>query len=304
MDSLKSLMDKKSYDLVLKLTENSNDSLALFYRLSALLAVGQSEEALKLINSKRLILQNRLAILVKIHIEILCLLKRFDEAFEELKYYQELPYESQEVEELLRTLPDYIRKEEKNSYAHPQMDEEEIQSKLLSKNDDEVLAALDEIKHLQLAPFLLPILKIMRSHPRQVIRSFALLLLVSQKYDKEVDFLKEDQLIKVRPSSLEEPFSLPGFNNLQEFTFTLQSIYHDPTIANNALNIVSSYIIYIYPDRINYSKEESIVIFGYLAKRLLQIPSDDLKQACIKQNLDYLKIEKEIDKIDQVLKNF
>ena len=36
MDSLKTLMDKKQYDLVIKLTENSNDSIALFYRLSAL----------------------------------------------------------------------------------------------------------------------------------------------------------------------------------------------------------------------------------------------------------------------------
>ena len=45
MDSLKTLMDKKQYDLVLKLTENSQDSLALFYRLSAMLATGKSEEA-------------------------------------------------------------------------------------------------------------------------------------------------------------------------------------------------------------------------------------------------------------------
>ena len=110
MDSLKTLMDKKSYDLVLKLTENSNDSLALFYRLSALLAVGKSEEALNLIYTKRIILQSRLAILIKIHIEILCLLKRYEEAYNELKYYQELPYENQEVEEILKAMPEYIKK--------------------------------------------------------------------------------------------------------------------------------------------------------------------------------------------------
>ena len=53
MDSLKTLMDKKQYDLVLKLTENSQDSLALFYRLSAMLATGRSEDALKLIKDKK-----------------------------------------------------------------------------------------------------------------------------------------------------------------------------------------------------------------------------------------------------------
>ena len=107
MDSLKTLMDKKQYDLVIKLTENSNDSIALFYRLSALLVVGKSEDALNLIKTKRLILQNKLALLIKFHIEILCLLGRFDEAYSELKYYEDLPYESQEVEEILREMPKY-----------------------------------------------------------------------------------------------------------------------------------------------------------------------------------------------------
>ena len=304
MDSLKTLMDKKSYDLVLKLTENSNDALSLFYRLSALLAVGQSEQALNLIYTKRIILQERLAILIKIHIEILCLLKRFDDAYNELKYYEELPYESQEVEELLRAMPDYIKKEEMNRGQRRMMDEEEIQKRLMSKDDEEVLSALDEIKNLRVEPYLLPILKIMRSYPRQVVRSFALLLLVNQKYDKEVDFLRDDKLIKVVPSSLEEPFSIPGFDSLQAFSFALQSMYHDPSIANNAMNIVSSYIIYIYPNSINYSPDESLIIFGYLAKRMLQIEEDDLKEVCLSKKIDYAKVVSEIDKIDQVLKNF
>ena len=304
MDSLKTLMDKKSYDLVLKLTENSNDAIALFYRLSALLAVGQSEEALTLIYTKRIILQSRLAILIKIHIEILCLLKRFDEAYNELKYYQELPYESQEVEELLKSMPDYIRKEEKNAGQRHFMSEEEINAKLLSKNDDEVLAALDEIKSLSIKNYILPILKIMRSHPRQVIRSFALFLLVNEKYDKEVEFLSEDKIIRLIPASLKEPFTINGYHSLTDFSFALQNMYHDPSIANNAMNIVSSYLIYIYPREIDYSKEESLVIFGYLAKRLLQIEDDDLKSICATQKLDYQKIAAEINKIDKVLKNF
>ena len=62
MDSLKTLMDKKQYDLVIKLTENSNDSIALFYRLSAFMVVGQSENALNLIKTKRLILQKNLSL--------------------------------------------------------------------------------------------------------------------------------------------------------------------------------------------------------------------------------------------------
>ena len=304
MDSLKTLMDKKQYDLVIKLTENSNDSLSLFYRLSALLAVGKIDEALLLIKNKRLIMQQRLALLIKFHIEILCLLKRFDEAFDELRYYQDLLYESQEVEEVLRMMPNYIRNEEKHSYGNIQLTPEEINLRLLSKNDEEVLAALDEIKNASLNDYLLSILKLMRSHPRVVIRSFALLLLVNQKYDKEVDFLHNDKLVKVVPSSLEEPFVLDNFKSLDDVSYALQNEYHDPSVTQNALHLLSSYLIYIYPDRLTYSKEEIIVIFGYLAKRLLQINTTDLEDVCLTKGLNYQSIISAINDIDEVLKNF
>ena len=71
MDSLKTLMEKNQYDLVIKLTENSNDSISLFYRLSALVAVGKNNEALELIKNKRNMFQSRLNLLIKFHIEIL-----------------------------------------------------------------------------------------------------------------------------------------------------------------------------------------------------------------------------------------
>lgn len=304
MDSLKTLMDKKSYDLVIKLTENSNDPIALFYRLSALLAVGQIQQALDVMNTKRLILQNKLALLIKFHIEILCLLRRFDEAYDELRYYQDLPYESQEVEEILRAMPNYIRKEEKNSYQTRQIDEDEIRARLLSKNDEEVLAALDEIKDLPIDNYLLNLLKLIRSHSRQVIRTFALLLLVNQKYDKEVEFLHFDKLIKVVPASLEEPFQIPGFDALEDFSYALQSEYHDPSIAQNALHVASSYLLYIYPRKIQLNKDEAIVVFGYLAKKLLMSNIDDLEAVCNAKGLSYQLIADKIKEIEEDLNNF
>lgn len=304
MDSLKTLMDKKQYDLVIKLTENSNDSIALFYRLSALLAVGKSEDALNLIKTKRLILQNKLALLIKFHIEILCLLGRFDEAYSELKYYEDLPYESQEVEEILRSMPTYIRDQEKASFGNRHLDEDEIRQRLMSKNDEEVLAALDDIKSLPINNYLLNILKLISSHPRQVIRSFALLLLVNAKYDKEVQFLHFDKLVKVNPAKLPEPFSVPGFQDLESLSFALQNEYRDPSVAQNALHVISSYLLYIYPSEIELEKEEVIVVFGYIAKRLLQIETDDLAEICDQKGLDYDKISGQIREIEEDLNNF
>ena len=304
MDSLKTLMDQKNYNLVIKLTENSNDAISLFYRLSALLAVGQSEDALNLIKNKRLIMQKKLALLIKFHIEILCLLKRFDEAYDKLKYYEELPYESQEVEEVLRAMPAYIRNEEKSVYVPP-IDEDEIREKLIKGNDGEILAALDRIKTLSnFTSFLIGVLKVAQSHPRQVIRSIALLTLVYKKYDKEVKFLHHDQVITVIPAELDDPFIIPGYSSLEEFSYALQSAYHDPSIADNALNIMSSYLLYNYPDKLDLTADESLVVFGYIAKKLLRNNIDDLEKVCESKGLDYSKVVKRMQEVEEDLANF
>ena len=304
MDSLKSLMDKKQYDLVLKLTENSQDSLAIFYRLSALLATGHSDDALKLINAKRQILLNKPGVLMKIHIELLCLLGKFDEAYSELRYYQELPYENQETEELLNRLPKYIRDEEIKVYKRQEVGQDEIRKKLLSKNDVDVLSALDAVRGQKVENFLLPILNIMKTYPKQLVRTYALLLLVAYKYDKNVEFLQNDKIITIVPKELDEPFVIKGLGNIEEITSLFQNEYHDPSLSQNAVNVLSSYMVYIYPNQINYSKEQLLVIFGYIAKELLQSKDTSLSKMCEKYHLDEQEIRIEVNKIKAHLEDF
>ena len=304
MDSLKTLMERNQYDLVIKLTENSNDSISLFYRLTALVAVGKNEDALSTIKSKREVLKDRLNLLIKFHIEILCLLGRFDDAYDELKYYENLPYESQEVEEVLRMMPQYIRNAEKQSYGNKQLGEEELNKRLLSDNEEEVLGALDEIKSQSSSRYLNNLLVLIRSHPRQVIRTFGLLLLLKDNYDKEVEFLKEDKIIKVIPSHLPEPFYVPGFKDVNAVMLALQEEYRDPTVVQNALQTLSSYLLYFYPDEYPFNKNETIVIFGFVAKHLLQIDTSDLKDVCDRKKLDYEKINQYIKDIQEELNNF
>ena len=304
MDSLKSLMDKKQYELVLKLTENSQDSLALFYRLSALLATGKSEDALSLIKLKRLIFLSKPAILMKIHIEILCLLGLFDEAYSELKYYQELPYENQETEELLNSLPKYIRDEEIKLYKRKEVGQNDIREKLLSNNDTDVLTALDAIRNQSLDSFMLPILNILRTYPKQHIRAFALLLLVAKKYDKKVPYLYFDKVIEVVPSSLMEPFVVPNVGNIEEISNYFQNECHDPSVTLNAVQLLSSYLVYIYPKKPSFSKEQLFVIFSYLAKDMLRSKDNDLSALCDKYSLNKEDISKEISDIKNYLNDF
>ena len=304
MDSLKTLMEKNQYDLVIKLTENANDSVSLFYRLASFVAVGQVDSALNLIISKREILKEQLNLLIKFHIETLCLKGSFDEAYDALKYYENLPYENQEVEEILREMPKYIRNAEKESFNSHQIDEDELKKRLNSDNEDEVLGALDEIKNLPVHAFLPDILRIVRSYPRKIIRSFGLLLLLKSNYDKEVEFLHFDKIIKVNPSLLPEPFLVPGFKDLNTITNAMLKEYRDPTIMQNALQSLSSYLLYIYPDPYTLNKKETLVIFEYIAKHLLQIDSGDLEDVCLQKGLDFDRIQQQIKDIEVVLNTF
>ena len=304
MDSLKTLMDKNQYDLVIKLTENADDATSLFYRIASFVAVGQIDNALNIILTKRDLLKKQLNLLIKFHIETLCLKGAFDEAYQALKYYEELPYENQEVEEILRAMPNYIRSAEKDRYKSHQVDEDELRKRLTSKNEDEVLGALDEIKSLPIHHFLPEVLNIVRSYPRKTIRSFALLLLLKSNYNQEVEFLHFDKIIKVNPSLLPEPFEVPGYKDINQVSNALLKEYKDPTVAQNALQTLASYLLYIYPDRLQLNKNETIVVFAYIAKHLLQIDTSDLESVCSSKKLDYAKISKTIKEIEESLNDF
>ena len=51
-------------------------------------------------------------------------------------------------------------------------------------------------------------------------------------------------------------------------------------------------------------KNETIIVFGYIAKHLLQIDVSDLEGLCDQKGLDYSKIDQLIKDIIEELNNF
>ena len=301
MDSLKSLMDKRQYDLVLKLTENSIDPTYLFYRISALLALGRPQESLKCIEDNRMLLQKDLSILIKVHIEILCLLGMFDKAYEEMKYYQNLPYASQVVEELLAKLPEYIRAEEKKAYSGHEMNDDQIKNLTHSKDLNDVIIALDLIKERDINKFLQDIKWLMINHSSQSIRSFSLFVLVQKKVSGVFDFKHVDEIIQVKPAELDPPFMGEWFNNLVK---KLSMELNDPSLSENAIQILSSHIMFIYPDKIDNSEDEIIEALYQISGTYLQSKKDSLEDRCAAKNLSIERVQELIDKINYSLENF
>ena len=302
MDSLKSLMDRKEYDLVLRLTKNSTDCHELFYRISALIATGKYQDALETISINKDILRKDLLLLMHVHIEILCILGKFDEAYQEVKYYEELPYESQQVEELLKKLPEMIRLEERKRYTATHLDEGDIVKKLHSNDQNEVLIALDTIRDQDISVYLPSVANVMVNFPKQAIRSFALLLLVQKKVDKEFKFKHIANIINVNPSKLIPPFVGEEFN---EFTRQLSQELRDPSLSENAIQIISSYIIYIYPDKLPKNNELLIAALYDIANEYLQSKdAKPLADVCAEKGVDLEEAILLIHRIKEAMDDF
>ena len=106
------------------------------------------------------------------------------------------------------------------------------------------------------------------------------------------------------PISLPEPFVVPGFKDVNAIGLALQKEFHDPIVVQNALQTLSSYLLYIYPDEFKLKKNETIIVFGYIAKHLLQIDTSDLEATCEEKKLDYAEINQLIKDILEELNNF
>ena len=302
MDNLKTLMDRHEYELVVKLTEGSKQMDYLFYRISALLALTRGEEAVECIRNNREILQGELSLLMKVHIEILCLLERFDEAYDELEYYKNLPYVSQEVEELIHDFPKMIRDEEKKAAGSKSLSDDEIKIRLKSDKQDVVLPAIDMVRGRDIQLFLNEFQNIMVRFPRQSIRSFALLLLVQKHVDKEFDFDHNGQVIKVNPSKLNPPFVGSEFN---AFIKRLQNEIKNPAVSEDAIQILSSYIIYIYPENISAQDDVLIEALRSISNEYLKVDeTKTLEERCQEKNIDLGETEKLIQRIKECLDSF
>lgn len=301
MDNLKSLLDSKQYDLVLKLTETSTSSNDLFYRISAFIFLGKYEDALYVIQDHQEILESNLPALINAHINLLCVLGRFEQAYTVLDYYNNLPYQSQVVEEILRKMPKIIEAEEKKQTTYKFYSDEEIEQMLRSDKFEDVLLALDTIKNRDILSFL-PILKeLLVSNSKEVIKSYILMMLVKKEVDRDLVIVKKGKEIKVNPKHLIPPFIGEIFDGVVK---GFDKEFKDSTLSQIATQLFSQYTIYIYPEEYPYSVKEYLAAFYLLAKDYASSMNSDLSSLSFINELDLEKINKIKEEIDKMLEEF
>ena len=287
MDSLKSLYDKKQYDLILKLTATSEEESDLFYRIAAFTGLGQFEDALFVIQDHQQVLEKDLATLIPIHIDLLCTMERFDQAYSVLDYYSNLPYQSQVVEEILRDIKNVIASEEKKTKLYT-ISDDELAKYLSSENKEDVLYAIDLLKKRDIFSFLPDVVKVMTTNQNQILRSLMLILLVDKEVDRDLPFLAFDGPLTVNPKKAARPFTGDTFNTLVK---RISKEFDDLTLSQNGIQILSNLALYIYPHTLeNEDVDEILLAVKLTAMKYLGMKFDSVEQEAKKVQVSEDKV--------------
>lgn len=250
MDNLETLFNKKEYLLVLDLTKDSKDPKELLLRLSCLVIQGEIDKALDEIEANQSLIEKQYQLrLMKLHFELLLSKKLFDDARLALTHYENLPYVSQEVEEFMREMKERIEDE-----AHPKsthkFEIDEIYD-ILEKETEEskISQVLFSLKTYNINNYI-DSLKIFlkREEVNPNFRTYALILLIDEKVDEEIEFLSRKGLIKVNPTKINPPFIGDSFNKVcEEIT---KKANNDISLTQTALHLFNCYVIDTYPEDI------------------------------------------------------
>lgn len=279
MDSLKTLIERKQFQLVVDLTQNYRDAETATFRIAALVGLGRIEEALDLIAKFHGEFEDATFQIMKVHLEILLMNNKYEKAYQELNYYKDLPYISQEVEEYLRDAEKMIRDHERNYNKNRKRSKEEIYAMLDKERDDLVLlAVLNEIRDYNIKDFTYHlILFLRRKDINSFVKTYSLFLLVSSAYDKPVSFIKNNKKYDVIPKELEPPFINENYDKVIR---AIEGIAKDPTITEAANSILNEIIIIFYPDNV-FDNDINLLVGAllFVAYDLFQIQCDDRKLA-------------------------
>ena len=289
-------MRKGEYNLILKLTDNSSDYDDLVYRIMALRELNKLEDALEMFDLYQDILDKDLTMTFPLKVGLLCQIGEFQEAQKEVDRVANLPYQCQQVEEMIQEMPDFIKNTmQMAKQKSSSINEDEIYDALLSSDPTENIYALDMIKTRHPEPYLNEIAQVMTKSTSAIARGLAISLLVKYKINKEFDFLNlKGEIVKLNPSTMEDIFYSKEF---LEVVRELDQI-NDKPLKETCVQIFLMYTVACFgtglPHDVNMTKCAMYVIGKKYFKQDLVL-LDYAKE----NNLDPNELEEAIKQIEE-----
>lgn len=288
---IRTLYDSKQYDLVIKYAKDNLDPEVKLLGLSALLLTSKEIEAINFINENFDIIYSKYPLkLMRAHFELLLKNKLFKDARKALEMYENKPYVSQEAEEFMKQMHDRIESEEHpNVKSNLSIDEinEILETSVNTAQLSTALFSLQDFNFSSYVSSLINVLVKKDIHPS--LRTYALIVLVDNKYDKKVSFLSKDKYIELIPSKMNPPFKGENFEKIVKLLSEKNE--QNITLEATAFQLLNYYTMDIYPSDINSEDSELISdALILLAKEYMGIKSSSTNKKAIEKKEEIKQI--------------
>lgn len=264
---IKELYASDDLETLLKLTKGTNDPFLMFYRLKALIKIGEYHIALSYIAENQMELYNFDAPnLIRAHIDLLSELNDLDQALNSLKQYEDFPYFSLETNEIIASLGDKVQKRRKDNFERKQLDLRELERRLFSSDHDLTLSALIYIEKFYSDSYITLLEKVLINASEETLKSYVLYVLKKKEYAKTVKINKHGIILKVNPAKLFEPGETTSQKALYKEVAKIVAQDDDLNFKEVINDLISRHIFTIYPQ--NYDKKDVIALsqtFHFLA---------------------------------------
>lgn len=262
------LFKKGEYQKIVDELELSTDPQNIWLVVDSYVQMNQIDNAIRTIeNNRDILLKDDPKKLMFLNIDLHLLNNDFVRALTTFSYFEELPYISIEVEELLPTLKQYIYK--KMNDKSSKMSEEEIIKNIKNyDNKDLFLKSVYEVQKRDIKPFLLHLKNALVAEKiDDTIKSLILILLVEKRVDDEIKVLKNDKEYFVIPHYLDPIITMDEIEKIVYGNINDK----DVSILNLMTQLIADYALRIYPDNVfEDSEEEYVLAFYYLANEMFQ----------------------------------
>lgn len=235
-------------------------------------------------------------IFISNHVSYYAFKEDVDKVLEVITYYKNAPYISMKVEDLLNDL----KKEIEKNFHHKPIKDEEVINALLSGNEELIAFALNYLSKANIRNFIKPVNEFLLQDIPYKYKTLVLFMLVEQKYEKEVFFIKNGVNYTIIPSYLDLPFDNLEY---QETKKLIEEENIDPQIKKYAIEIMNICQIKEFPD--SYLTYDNCLymrdIFIDMANTYLHIGGSNVEVISKKYGVDLRKCQALINELNEIV---
>ena len=290
MNKYEKMFENGEYLEIINELELNKEPENIWLVVDSYVQINQIDNAIRTIeNNRDILLKDDPKKTMFLNIDLLILNNDFVRALKTLALFEELPYISIEIEELLPELKDYIYKS-MNKKSSSITNADIIKSLNNYDNQEMLLRSLYEIEKRDYKPFFNDLKNILVSeNVNDNIKTLILILLSEKKCNEEIEIKKNNFEGNVIPSHIKPIITT------KEIEVLINNLIDekDITVLKCLQVMLTSYFLSIYPKSLSNSEEEKYVYAYYLL--VLELFDKDKANAfnlIKKHNFDVEEIEK------------